>query len=107
MITTQPSQIIEEFKNFVHSSCLDCSNNAFSSLHKGIIKMYFAARKVDIDYENKVVKAEIPISDHEYTTVSFECLDLERFLSSCIKNDNRSLKFYQSALNYYSILKVA
>ena len=69
--------------------------------------MYFQARNVEIDYENKVIKAEIPVSDKEYTSVSFECLDLERFLTSCIKKDKRSLNFYQSALNYYSFSRVA
>lgn len=104
MTTFQPSQIIEEFKNFIHSSCAssDQDISKYSSLHKGIIKMYFAARKVEIDYSNHTVKAEIPVSDYEYTTVNFECQDLDRFLSSCVKSDKRSLNFYQSALSYYN-----
>lgn len=108
MTVFQPSEIIQEFKNFIHSSCLNCDEEStYSSLHKGIIKMYFGARKVDIDYKNQMIKAEIPISDHEYTVVNFECQDLDRFLSSCLKKDKRSLSFYQSALNYYSHAKVA
>lgn len=108
MTALQPSEIISEFKNFIHSSCSNCDETSiYSSLHKGIIKMYFGARKVDIDYDNKMVMAEIPISDHDYTVVNFECQDLDRFLSSCVKNDKRSLNFYQSALNYYSIGRVA
>ncbi len=87
MTSFQPSQIIEEFKSFIHSSCIDCGpeTEKFSSLHKGIIKMYFSARRVEIDYKQQTIKAEIPISDHEYTTVNFECQDLDRFLSSCLK----------------------
>ncbi len=108
MTVFQPSEIIEEFKNFLHSSCSNPADfSSFESLHKGIIKMYFGARKVEIDYENQMIHAEIPISDHNYTTVNFECQDLDRFLSSCIKKDKRSLNFYQSALNYYSLAKVA
>lgn len=104
MTSFQPSQIIEEFKNFIHTSCTNIDNdiNTYSSLHKGIIKMYFAARRVEIDYENHLIKAEIPVSDHEYTTVNFECQDLNLFLSSCVKSDKRSLKFYQNSLNYYN-----
>lgn len=104
MTSFQPSQIIQEFKNFIHTSCTNCDADisTYSSLHKGIIKMYFAARKVEIDYINHTIKAEIPMSDHEYTTVNFECQDLDRFLSSCVKNDRRSLQFYQSSLNYYN-----
>lgn len=104
MTSFQPSQIIEEFKSFIHTSCTDSNTDisTYSSLHKGIIKMYFAARRVEIDYENHTVKAEIPVSDHEYTTINFECQNLDRFLSSCVKTDKRSLQFYQSSLNYYN-----
>jgi hypothetical protein len=104
MTSFQPSQIIEQFKSFIHSSCTDLETGMekYSSLHKGIIKMYFGARRVEIDYQNQTIKAEIPISDHEYTTVNFECQELDRFLASCIKKDKRSLNFYQSSLNYYN-----
>ena len=109
MTTFQPSQLIEEFKNFVHTSCQNSGEalKDYSSLHKGIIKMYFSARKVEIDYEKSIVKAEIPVSDYQYTTISFECQDLDRFLSSCVRSDKRSLNFYQSSLNYYNLSQVA
>lgn len=109
MTTFQPTEILENFRNFIHSSCSNStgSNAIYNSLHKGIVKMYFQARNVEIDYDKKIIKAEIPVSDKEYTSVSFECLDLERFLISCIKKDKRSLNFYQSALNYYSFSRVA
>ena len=109
MTTFQPAQLIEEFKNFVHTTCQNSGEalKDYSSLHKGIIKMYFSARKVEIDYEKSIVKAEIPVSDHHYTTICFECQDLDRFLSSCIRKDKRSLNFYQSSLNYYNLSQVA
>ena len=69
--------------------------------------MYFGARKVEIDYEKSIVHAEIPISDFQYTTINFECQDLDRFLTSCVKTDKRSLNFYQNALNYYHLSQVA
>lgn len=104
MTSLQPSEIIEEFKNFIHTSCTDSETEIkkYSSLHKGIIKMYFGARRVEIDYKNQLIKAEIPMSDFEYTTVNFECQDLDCFLSSCLKKDKRSLNFYMSSLNYYN-----
>ena len=109
MTTFQPSEIIEEFKSFVHNSCLNSKekSSAYSSLHKGIIKMYFGARNVEIDYENDLIKAEIPVSDQGFINVNFECQDLDRFLSSCIKKDKRSLTFYKNTLNYYSLSQVA
>lgn len=104
MTTFQPSELIEEFKSFIHSSCKDCETelDKYSSLHKGIIKMYFGARRVDIDYKQQSIQAEIPISDSEFTTVNFECQDLDRFLTSCLKKDKRSLNFYQNSLKYYN-----
>ncbi len=104
MTTFQPSQIIEEFKNFIHTSCTACEDDIsqYSSLHKGIIKIYFSARKVEIDYKNRIIKAEIPVSDNQYTVINFECQEMDRFLSSCVKTDKRSLNFYQSTLNYYN-----
>ena len=109
MTSLQPSQILEEFKNFLHTSCMSSETDMekFSSLHKGIIKMYFGARRVEIDYNLQTIKAEIPISDHEYTTVNFECKDLDLFLSSCIKKDKRSLNFYQNSLSYYNHIPLA
>lgn len=109
MTTFQPSVIIEEIKNLVSYSCNDGSQGdaSFSSLHKGMIKLYFEARSVEINYENKIVKVEIPVTTREYTSVSFECQDLERFIKSCVRSDKKSLKYYQNALTYYSLLEVA
>ena len=109
MTTIQPSAILEEVKNLVSNSCNAGLgvNSSYVSLHKGIIKMYFEARKVEIDYDNKKIKAEIPISDREFICVSFECMDMAQFLNSCIKTDKRSLTFYQNVLTYYKMLQVA
>lgn len=109
MTTIEPSLILDEVNSLVSFSCNEGTGkeNAFTSLHKGIIKMYFEAKKVDIDYSKGVISAEIPVSATAYTMVSFEYQDLERFLLSCIKKDRRSLTFYQNALTYYNLLKVA
>lgn len=109
MTAFQPSEIIEEVKNLVSYSCNDCPEGSapFSSLHKGLVKVYFEAKHVEIDYENQKVKVELPVTATEYTTVSFDCQNLERFLNSCVKTDKKSLLYYQNVLSYYSYLKVA
>lgn len=108
MNTIQPSVILDEVNTLVSNSCNGAGmGSSFSSLHKGIVKLYFEAKEVEIDYEKGIIKAEIPITVRDYTTVSFECQDLERFLRSCIKNDKRSLMFYQNVLTYYSLQEVA
>lgn len=109
MTTIQPTVILDEVNSLVSYSCNEGTGteNTFTSLHKGIIKMYFEAKKVEIDYSQGVISAEIPISATEYTMVSFEYKDLESFLRSCIKKDKRSLTYYQNVLTYYNLLKVA
>lgn len=109
MTTSRPSAIIEEVKNLVSYSCNDCQEggSSFSSLHKGLVKVYFEARNVEIDYKNQKVKVELPITPTDYTKVSFDCQNLERFLKSCVKTDKKSLLYYQNVLAYYSYLKVA
>lgn len=109
MTTFQPTVILEELKNLVSYSCNDCTkgDSPFTSFHKGMVKIYFEARSVDIDYKNQIVKIDIPVTATEYTSVSFECLDLEKFFQSCIKSDKKSLMYYQNVLTYYSFLKVA
>lgn len=109
MTTIQSSEILNEVNNLVSSSCFDVSgaDSSFSSFHKGIVKLYFEARKVEIDYVNKIITAEIPVTATDFTTVSFECQDLERFLKSCIRDDKKSLMFYRNVLNYYSLTQVA
>lgn len=106
MINCQSFDIIKAFKRFLQDSCTPDKELSYSSLHRGIIKMYFGARDVDIDYKTSLIKAEIPKSDLQYTLVSFEFEDLDEFLSSCIENDKRSLNFYQSVLKYYNIRTV-
>ena len=109
MTTSQPSVIIEELKSLIIYSCNEGqqTGSSFLSLHKGLVKVYFEARNVDIDYETQKVKADLPITPTQYTKVSFDCQNLERFLKSCIKNDRKSLLYYQNVLAYYSYLKVA
>lgn len=104
-----PSVIIDEVKNLLTYSCTEHheADSPFVSLHKGLVKLYFEARSVEIDYMNKKMKVEIPISNRNYTTVSFDCQDLERFLKSCIRSDKKSLLYYQNVLTYYSFMKEA
>ncbi|HET8855600.1 MAG TPA: hypothetical protein VFM60_06725 [Salinimicrobium sp.] len=104
-----PDEILEKVRNLVKFKYDENTpiKPEVNSLHKGIVKLYFEARNVEIDYKNKIIKAEIPVSTTEYTGVSFECLDLTQFLNSCIKKDKKSITFYQNVLTYYNHLEVA
>lgn len=109
MPTFVPSVIIDEVKNLLTYSCsqLNEKDSPFLSLHKGLVKLYFEARNVEIDYVNQKMKVEIPINKKEYTTICFDCQDLERFLKSCLRSDKRSLVYYQNVLSYYNFMKEA
>lgn len=109
METFIPSKIIEKVNNLIVSSCINSKNPdpIYTPLHKGIIKLYFQAKDVEIDYENILVKAEIPITATEFTWVSFECQDIARFIKSCVKKDKKSLLYYQNVISYYKDLEVA
>lgn len=105
----QSNEILEKVQNLVNFNFEDNAEikPEINSLHKGIISLYFEARNVEIDYDNKKIKAEIALSTKEYTRISFECLDLSQFLNSCIKKDEKSLLFYQNVLNFNNHLEVA
>lgn len=109
MEITRPSSILKDVKMLVAHSCSDLSakETSFLSLHKGIIKVYFEARNVEINYETQEIKVEIPLTQKNFTSVNFICQDLERFLKSCIRSDNKSLMYYQTILSHYSFLKFA
>ena len=109
MNPSQPAAILEEVKNLVTYSCKASMevDSPFTSFHKGLVKVYFEARNVEIDYQRQIIRVEIPITETGYTTVSFDCQDLERFLRSCVRSDKKSLLYYQNVLTYYSDLKVA
>lgn len=102
-------QLIDEIKNLitysVHNRGLENSN--FPTLHRAIIKKYFEAKHVSINYEDHTVDMKLPVGERKYTNITFECQNIERFLKSCLKKDEKSLFFYQSLLNQYNIISAA
>jgi hypothetical protein len=76
-------------------------------MHRAIIKKYFDAKNVKINYKEQTVDLKIPVGKRKYTGITFECQDLERFLKSCLKKDEKSMDFYQEILNHYNIYHAA
>lgn len=102
-------QLIDEIKNLitysVHNRELENSN--FPGMHRAIIKKYFEAKQVNINYEENTVDLKLPVGENKYTSITFECQNIERFLKSCLKKDEKSLFFYQNLLNQYNIISAA
>lgn len=109
MSTTTPTAIIDEVKNLISYSITnpEDENAKFENLHRSIIKKYFDARDIQIDYKAQTIDLKLPMSNSKYTNITFECLDLSGFLQSCIKTDEGSLYFYQNLLAHYDIMSAA
>ena len=104
-----PPELISEIKNLIAYSVSnpDLENSNFRLLHRAIIKKYFEAKNVQIDYVNQTIDLQLPVGKKKYTTLNIECQDLERFLKSCLKKDDKSVFFYQSILNHYNMISAA
>lgn len=104
-----PDVIIDEVKNLISYSITnqDADNQKFESLHRAILKKYFEAKDIQINYLAQTIDLKLPISNNNYTGITFECLDLNGFLQSCLKNDEQSLYFYQNLLTHYNVVIAA
>ena len=102
-------EIIDEVKNLISYSITNQGeeNSNFQTMHRAIVKKYFDAKHVNINYEDETIDLKLPVGQKKYTNITFECQDLERFLRSCLKKDEKSLFFYQNILNHYNITTAA
>ncbi|MCJ7756980.1 MAG: hypothetical protein MUP24_02455 [Gillisia sp.] len=109
MSTPPPTAIIDEIKNLISFSITnpEVENAKFEDLHRSIIKKYFDARDIKIDYKALTIDLKLPMSNSKYTQITFECLDLSGFLQSCIRSDEGSLCFYQELLARHDIMSAA
>tara|TARA_B100000929_G_C15339001_1_gene363464 strand:+ start:356 stop:685 length:330 start_codon:yes stop_codon:yes gene_type:complete len=109
MNSTTTPQIIDELKSLITYSIINRSeqDSNFQLMHRAIIKKYFDAKNVTINYDEQTVDLQLPVGQKKYTKITFECKDLERFLKSCLKKDEKSMFFYQDVLSHYNIISAA
>ena len=102
-------EIIDEVKNLISYSIThkDTDKSNFQTMHRAIVKKYFEAKHVNINYSEQTIDLMLPVGQKKYTNITFECQDLERFLKSCLKKDDKSLFFYQNLLNHYNVISAA
>ncbi|MBZ9729584.1 hypothetical protein LB467_07765 [Salegentibacter sp. JZCK2] len=108
--STNPNATLDEVKNLISYSIyhFDSEENSnYNLMHRAIIKKYFDAKNVRINYNDQTVDLKIPVGKRKYTGITFECQDLERFLKSCLRKDEKSMDFYQEILNHYNIYHAA
>lgn len=101
--------ILEDVKTLISYSIAhkDLDNAKFESFHKAIIKRYFDAKNIKINYQEQTIDLNLPMSNGKFTPITFECLDLESFIQSCLKKDERNLYYYQNLLTQYNIISAA
>ncbi|MCM4158334.1 hypothetical protein FHG64_12185 [Antarcticibacterium flavum] len=104
-----PELIIDDLKNLISYSIdnQEQEKQKFENLHCAILEKYFDARDIKINYLAKTIDLKLPMSNSNYTAITFECLDLNNFLQACLKNDKESLHFYQALLNNYNTVVAA
>jgi hypothetical protein len=102
--------LINEIKNLISYSIINFNGDEksdFSILHRAIVKKYFDAKNVKINYKEQTVELSIPVGKRKYTGLTFECQDLERFLKACLKKDEKSMNFYHDVLSHYNTYHAA
>lgn len=104
-----PEIIIDEVKNLISYSITNPEEDKkkFESLHTAVIKKYFEAKDIKINYIAQTIDLQLPMSNNNYIAITFECLDLNNFLQSCLKKDEQSLFFYQNLLSNYNVVVAA
>lgn len=95
-----PDLVIEEVKNLIAYSIANSDEDRlkFEELHRNILTKYFDAKNIQIDYKAQTIDLQLPMSNKQYTGITFECLDLCGFLQSCLKSDENSLFYYQGLM---------
>ena len=106
-------EISMEIEEMISQSCTDQKMTARArNLHIAILKKYYNATEVNIDYHRKRVALDIVMDDTVYDpnkvnvyipTLHANLLfkNLCDFLKSCIDRDNRSLAFYSTLLRTF------
>ncbi|QLG44911.1 hypothetical protein [Costertonia aggregata] len=106
-------RILVEIESLIARSCPNQKiSKKFENLHVAILKKYYNATDVSIDYHRKRVEMDIVLDDTSYdpkkVNVSIPTLhvnllfqNLKEFLKNCIDSDNKSLAFYASLLKSF------
>ncbi|WP_291864586.1 hypothetical protein [Maribacter sp.] len=107
-------RILMDVENLISRSCTDQTNTLnFKRLHIALLKKYYNAADVSIDYYRHRVKMDIVIDDKQYNpktaNVNLPVVhanlffkNLKEFLKSCIDKDSKSLGFYATLLRSFT-----
>ena len=112
--STLKKKIVLEIENLISRSCANQqATDKFKTLHVALLKKYYNAADVSIDYHRKRVEMDIVMDDYMYDpqkvntyipTLHANLLfkNLKNFLKSCIEMDAKSLGFYAGLLRTFT-----
>lgn len=108
------SSVYHELENAISQSCKSSrTTKQHEELHKALLKKYYNATDVAIDYHRQRIKMNIVMDESRYspgkvntnlpllpTNLIYD--NLRTFLKSCIDTDKRSLGFYAQLLRAFT-----
>ncbi len=105
------TKILIEIERLILNSC--STKNKSRELHKAILKKYYNAADITIDYKRNRVTMDIVIDDQDYshskvnTVIATVPMNLSfksicNLLRSCLEQDVKSLAFYARLLRDYA-----
>ncbi|PIB37840.1 hypothetical protein [Maribacter sp. 4G9] len=105
--------IIMELERLIAQSCGDeQKSRKFTQLHVALLKKYYNAADVSIDYHRHRIKMDVLMDDTSYSpgklNINLPILhinllfdNLKSFLRNCIDKDSKSLGFYAQLLKNF------
>ena len=112
--STLKLRITKEIESLISKSCsTEKAKDKFKSLHIALLKKYYNAADVSIDYHRRRIKMDIVIDDELYDPkmvntdiptlpANLFFKNLKDFLKSCLEKDNKSMGFYAGLLRRYA-----
>ncbi|WP_298474553.1 hypothetical protein [uncultured Maribacter sp.] len=107
-------RILMDVENLISRSCNKPTRTLnFENLHIALLKKYYNAADVSIDYHRHRIKMSIIIDDKQYdpktANINLAVVhanlffkNLKEFLKSCIDKDSKSLGFYAALLRSFA-----
>lgn len=107
-------RIEKEIEKLISESCANPqSTEKFETLHVAILKKYYNAADVSIDYHRKRVAMDIVMDDKNYDPTKVNTYipllhanllfkNLKDFLKSCIEMDTKNLGFYAGLIRRFT-----
>lgn len=107
-------KILSELDTLISLSCKSPKSlNKYKELHIALVKKYYNAANVNIDYHRHRVKMDIVTDDsmynpnkvNTYLPILYTNLlfyNLKNFLRSCVDRDEKSIGFYSQLLTSFT-----